>query len=1281
MDLTPLHALAGLGSYGRYPPPISLDKEEIIKECCRLLVDAGADVNAIDGNGRRPLHNSRSPAITSILLENGASATAVSTDGSTPLHLACENMAHERVIELLLRHNADINAKRHLDGRTSLHNLLGRSYLPNLKNFLTYKPDLNAGDNFGNTPLHLAVQQYSSTHQQFSPEKNIIQVLLDAGADPNKTNFNMETPIHMTRHTHYNAEVVLILVSGGANLEARDKLGHSVLLRSLVWKADTKSIRKLIELGAKVDARDNSGNSALHILSRKMSSPEILRLLVEAGADPEWVNYEGNTLLHEAMTTKESSDLSVQVQYLEMLLELGVPVTQKNHSGATALHVACSSIRTSWTADPWKGVIDLLVGPKFNIGVDEGDHNGIRAIHLAATISELIVGYLVKAGADPTVCTVDGQTPLQVACRARQTNIVGQLLELYSSRNLSSLIDWKDKRGRTALHDAARSGRPETVKLLLDAGADPNMKDEDGFTPLHVCAEFIIENMIWVSQHIPHSNGGLFKAANVLIGDSQRPIAPMHTFYPIRSMWGSIESENDTVRIRESIQLLLARGADECTLSRAKCTPFYIALSLGCEVMVDELLPLTQKTLDENRFDVRSRWVAGGGDPFAEEYLRLRAKQSPIVLQGLVKKGDESFDWNKLLRLDDERLFDELIRLEVDFFNQKTNRAPFLVTLVSYGYATLLQKFGHQVSMYHDPTSKGEVENIRHQGFQPLLHTACRRELPNMDVVRTLVDKFGVDVNARAIPSAGSCVNGPCLDGESALHILARGQYWWQKEALEFLLQRGADIEMKNEQGATPLSLCVSHQYPNGYWRNAVADVLLRNGANPNSLDKTGLTCLNKAGSNSEMIRKLIRHGANITLGETPPLFTAIASHDVATVAAILESGGALDVRRTSDKDGLLQGMHRGSQIPVSEITPLYFAASSANNTPGKRELALPVVRLLLEKGANPYEVFAGENTVIHSVLSFGGILQPFLELPALDLEHRDPRGRTLLLAGCCSSYSATSALDRISINNQLKVDEPTVASVLYAMGADITARDNQGMNALHYLSYGGTESYKRTFSLILKDAPLLIHQKDVYGNTPLHYALRNRAIWTIEALLSAGADPLELDSGGNTALHHLAVGGYGPEKPERTDLFKKFLTLGVPINARNEAGETSLFRFVETGGCDGWRGVPSLSRDFTIFQEAGADFQARNNNMETLLHITAKKAQLGFGIIAVQEKEANVERFRVLVELGLDPLAEDINQRTALDVAAACGNEGILKLFKRGEEWRQTPKEDPDSD
>ena len=757
----------------------------------------------------------------------------------------------------------------------------------------------------------------------------------------------------------------------------------------------------------------------------------------------------------------------------------------------------------------------------------------------------------------------------------------------------------------------------------------------------------------------------MVRAANVLIGDSQRPIG-LISFRPHQtrfSMWDcDIQSENDTARIRESLRLLLAYGADLTALSQPNCTPLYIALCAGCEVMVDELLPATQKAFDENK--VPLYYGSRLDDSFARRYLQLRSKYTPGILEDMVKEGEESFCWNRLLRLDDEGLFEELIKLRVDFFNQGTKREALPVTLVAWGYATLLEKFGREVSMYHDPSRLENLKEGTSCHFQPLLHTACRRELPNMNVIKVLVDKFGVDVNARAV------VNGDSLTGESALHVLASGQYWWQTQAVEYLLHRGAEIEMRNEQGESPLSVCANNNsYRTGCWRNAVAEVLLRHGANPNSLDKYGLTCLNKAGSNTEMVRMLIKYGADINLGDTPALFTAIASHDLATVEVILDSGAGFNARRKASNP------NQWKRIPVSEIPPLHYAASYPNNTKAKRESTLPVVKLFLEKGADPYEIINEEVTVVHDVFANGGILEPFLQLSALDLEHRDPLGRTLFLAGCSSPYPPAGHANH---KGQVEDNEPIVASVLYKMGADITARDKKGMNALHYLllaTRSKSERHKQAFLDFIKDAPLLVHQKDNEGNTPLHYALRMLRLWSIEALLSAGSNPIEPDSDGNTALHYLArEASFTPHKSEQLLLFKKFLALGVSINAKNKLGETPLFMNIASEP-DKYDRSATTREDITIFQDAGADFLARNNDMETLLHIASKKVRHRPSIVDGPHREDIVDRFKRLMELGCDPLAEDINQRTALDVAAACGNEDILKLFKRDGESKEAER------
>ena len=88
--------------------------------------------------------------------------------------------------------------------------------------------------------------------------------------------------------------------------------------------------------------------------------------------------------------------------------------------------------------------------------------------------------------------------------------------------------------------------------------------------------------------------------------------------------------------------------------------------------------------------------------------------------------------------------------------------------------------------------------------------------------------------------------------------------------------------------------------------------------------------------------------------------------------------------------------------------------------------------------------------------------------------------------------------------------------------------------------------------------------------------------------------------------------------------------------------------------------------RAFEVFQEAGADFHTCNDygiSSLPLLASTDVDRQYASRETAISEV---VQRFKFLMDLGLDPMAEDAHQRTSLDVAAACGSEHVLKLFKR---------------
>jgi len=80
-----------------------------------------------------------------------------------------------------------------------------------------------------------------------------------------------------------------------------------------------------------------------------------------------------------------------------------------------------------------------------------------------------------------------------------------------------------------------------------------------------------------------------------------------------------------------------------------------------------------------------------------------------------------------------------------------------------------------------------------------------------------------------------------------------------------------------------------------------------------------------------------------------------------------------------------------------------------------------------------------------------------------------------------------------------------------------------------------------------------------------------------------------------------------------------------------------------------------------------GFDIHARNNAGEGLLHYAAR---IDMGDVVVvrdrEQEEEVVDCFRCLMEMGLDPRMEDNEGKTPLDVAAACENKGVLKLFER---------------
>lgn len=130
-----------------------------------------------------------------------------------------------------------------------------------------------------------------------------------------------------------NLEALTALLAG-IEVNLRDKRSKTTALEHAVQNANREMVQLLLSSGANVNARNGSGETVLMMLTTDATC-DLVWDLINAGADVKLKDDSGNTALMQAAT-------SDSLEALRVLLDAGAEVDTKNNEGRTALMIAAS---------------------------------------------------------------------------------------------------------------------------------------------------------------------------------------------------------------------------------------------------------------------------------------------------------------------------------------------------------------------------------------------------------------------------------------------------------------------------------------------------------------------------------------------------------------------------------------------------------------------------------------------------------------------------------------------------------------------------------------------------------------------------------------------------------------------------------------------------------------------------------------------------------------------------------------------------------------------------
>lgn len=683
-------------------------------------------------------------------------------------------------------------------------------------------------------------------------------------------------------------QLILNFLGRKPNLACANEILHNFETELKLWTYPVRSpteitdlqlvasfgIRYFVDLylnqGAEVDARDSEGMTALH-KAAKNGHLEIVRLLLESGAAVQTLDREGRSALVWAAIMNE-------ISVSRLLLQYGVDSASENivDRGLSAVTIA---------ADLGHGEILELLAEW------ETDYSRMNQVMGEALLDavyaecEGIVRLILRGGKRWAISKRYAAKAMNKAASDGHVRIVRVLLEAGVDVNCPLPPSSHPPA------EAADQGQSEVTQDLLAEGAAPSLMDDSGDLPLHAAARDV---------HMPTVALLLESGADVNALNSKGEMAMVVLAKSVGSFFGSVSAS----RFKDSVSLmqqLLARGADttarDCDLNRLSLewAVFQGHNSLVQLLLQRESLSVTRENLMIYLTELYNAIWKEDGKAVKKLLGRKRSQRLETVSELLLVYIPAQAGYDGVVL--------NFLQSGAAIEAKTPNGETALYLAAERGHIATMELLLRRAANIESRTISGETPLVcaarggNNKAVKLLLDHGAHMDSTSVDTstsisaitgavyggsrtMRLLLEK-GADPNFRDIEEHGGTL----------LHMVSRNQPGGsQTRRIHLLLEYGADLEARDEEGKTPLAAAVED------YTFETMPILLERGANLEARDNNGRTPLGAAIEYGvfHAVHLFLEHGADLEARDSnghTPLVLAVRFGRVQMVEYLLERG------------------------------------------------------------------------------------------------------------------------------------------------------------------------------------------------------------------------------------------------------------------------------------------------------------------------------------------------------------------------------------------------------